>query len=331
MYHRKRFAVIKKAKHLIKKHERLRKIYQQYRVIKYTAKHKLGISRFDLNSKIADIKRSYYVAFFAEFLCNFKCSYCIQDNIKRTEYKRIDVDSVIQYLRREVKPYESILTIVGGEVTINSHFRHLIESLCEDFYITVTTNLGSRFFSDDFDRFIAWAKKYRIRWCASYHPEFMDIDIFIDRIKKMKKAGIEVGNVASVKTPLLTAQAREKLENAEIGFTYQTFWGIDDESGILLPQKDDHPDFDYERYKSMCGKQYKKTCRCRTVDYFGHARHLIGPDGRIYNCSHLLYTQKHPVGHIDNGWPQNLLDPIECSEYGHCNPCDFYDMEVLKE
>ena len=127
--------MIKNAKHFIKKHGRLRKIYQNYRVIKYTAKSKLGISTFDLNRKVADIKRSYYVAYFAEFLCNFRCSYCIQDNIKRTEYKRIDVDRVIQYLRTEVKPHESILTIVGGEVTINPHFRHLIESLCKDFYI----------------------------------------------------------------------------------------------------------------------------------------------------------------------------------------------------
>jgi MoaA/NifB/PqqE/SkfB family radical SAM enzyme len=323
--------VIKKAKHLIKKHSKLKKIYQNYRVMKYTAKYNLGKRNFDLDSKIAEIRRTYYVAYFAESLCNFKCSYCIQDNIKRTEYQRIDVDKIIRYLQKEVKPKESMLAIIGGEVTVGPHFRHLIESLCKDFYITVTTNLGSRFFSDDFDKFIDWAKKNRIRWSASYHPEFMDVDIFIERIRKMKKAGIEIGNAAAVKTPLLSAEARQKLENADIGFIYQTFWGIDDESSILLPQTDDHPDFDYERYKKMCGKQNKGICKCRTVDYFGHARHLIGPDGNIYNCAHLLYTQKHPVGHIDKGWPENLLDPIECTEYGHCNPCDFFDMEIMSE
>ena len=79
----------------------------------------------------------------------------------------------------------------------------------------------------------------------------------------------------------------------------------------------------------MCGKQIKETRRCRTVDYDGHARHLISSDGTIYNCHHLLYKEKHPIGHIDNGWPENILDPIVCGEYGHCNPCDFRDMEVL--
>jgi hypothetical protein len=39
--------------------------------------------------------------------------------------------------------------------------------------------------------------------------------------------------------------------------------------------------------------------------------------------------KKHPICYIDNGWPENILDPIVCGEYGHCNPCDFRDMEVL--
>lgn len=323
--------MIKRLKHIIKRHGRLRKIYQKYRILKYTTMYKLGRRNFDLHSKIADIKRTYYVAYFAEPLCNFKCSYCIQDQIKRTEFKRVDIDNIIRYLKNEVKPRESILSIIGGEVTVNPHFRYLIESLYNDFYITVTTNLGSRFFSDDLNTFIGWAKKYQIRWNISFHPEFMDVDLFIERILKMKNAGIKTGQVAAVKTQLLSPEVCKKLENAAIGFTYQTFWGIDEKNGRLLPQTDNHPDFDYERYKKMCGKQHKRTCKCRTVDYFGHARHLIGPDGNIYNCAHLLYTQKHPIGHIDNGWPENLLDPIECSEYGHCNPCDFFDMEVVSE
>ena len=79
----------------------------------------------------------------------------------------------------------------------------------------------------------------------------------------------------------------------------------------------------------MCCRQYKKSCVCKTVTPNGQARHLIAPDGKIYNCHHLLYTQKHSVGHINNGWPANILEPIKCTEYGYCNGCDIYDMEVL--
>ena len=157
----------------------------------------------------------------------------------------------------------------------------------------------------------------------------MDIDLFIERVKKIQDAKIEMDQVSAVDNTLLVKKDRLKLENAGIGFTYQSPLGIDEESGELLPKSDDHPDFNYERYEEMCGKKNKETRECKTVDYEGHARHLISSDGTIYNCHHLLYKEKHPIGHIDKGWPKNILDPIICGEYGHCNPCDFRDMEVL--
>ncbi len=318
--------MIRKIKNRLKEYEQLRKVKQKVDILKLKTKNKFGNERLDIDREIIRIKRTYYLAYFMEFLCNFNCSYCIQDKISRNEYERIDVNRVIDYLKTEAKPKESCLAIVGGEVTINPHFEYVIESLCKEFYITVTTNLGSRFYKD-FDKFLKWAKKNRLLWNTSYHHEFMDVDLYIQRIRAMKNAGLEVGQVTSVKSSFLPMEDREKLESANIGFEYQTFFGIDEKTGELLPKTWGHPDFDYERYKKMCGKQYKKTCQCRTTVCSGQARHLIAPDGRIYNCHHLLYTQKHPIGHL--GWPEDLLEPIECTEYGHCNPCDIFAMEIV--
>jgi organic radical activating enzyme len=309
-------------------------LYQQQKIFRAIIKNKLGIrgrsgiGEFNLDRRISEIRRRYYVAYFIDLRCNFRCSYCIQDDINRKEYDKTSVGRVINYLKKEVKSREGDLTIIGGEPTLSSDFRYVVESLCDDFYITVTTNLNTRFYKD-FDEFIKWAKKVKIRWNVSYHPEFMDIDLFIERVRKIQEAKIEMEQVSAVKLSLLSTSDRQKLENANIGFTYQSSLGIDKESGELLPKTDDHPDFNYERYQEMCGKQNKETRRCKTVDYDGHARHLISSNGAIYNCHHLLYKEKHPIGHIDNGWPKNILDPIVCGEYGHCNPCDFRDMEVL--
>ena len=326
--------MLKKIKHTIRKNPKLRQAYQHQKIFRYKIKHKLGIGSksaiggFDLDRRISEIRRRFYVAYFIDLRCNYRCSYCIQDDINRKEYDKTSVDRVINYLKKEVKPRESDLTIIGGEPTLSADFGYVVESLCNDFYITITTNLSTRFFKD-FDGFIKWAKKINVRWNVSYHPEFMDINLFIERVKKIQEARIEMDQVSAVKLDLLSEADRKKLENAGIGFTYQTRTGIDEESGELLPKTDDHPDFNYERYQEMCGKQIKETRRCRTVDYNGHARHLISSDGSIYNCHHLLYKQKHPIGHIDNGWPENILDSIVCGEYGHCNPTDFHDMEVL--
>ena len=326
--------MLKKIKHRIRKNPKLRQAYQHQKIFRYTIKHKLGfgsrfgIGGFDLDRRISEIRRRFYVAYFIDLRCNYRCSYCIQDDINRKEYDKTSVDRVINYLKKEVKPRESDLTIIGGEPTLSADFSYVVESLCNDFYITITTNLSTRFYKD-FEGFIKWAKKVKVRWNVSYHPEFMDINLFIERVKKIQEARIEMDQVSAVKLDLLSEADRKKLESAGIGFTYQTNMGIDEESGELLPKTDDHPDFNYERYQEMCGKQIKETRRCRTVDYNGHARHLISSDGSIYNCHHLLYKQKHSIGHIDNGWPENILDSIVCGEYGHCNPTDFHDMEVL--
>jgi sulfatase maturation enzyme AslB (radical SAM superfamily) len=326
--------MLNKIKHRIRKNPKLRQAYQSQKILRYTIKHKfgignkLGIGGFHLDRRISEIKRRYYVAYFIDLRCNYRCSYCIQDDINRREYDKTSVDRVIHYLKTEVKPRETNLTIIGGEPTLSADFSYVVESLCNDFYITITTNLSTRFYKD-FDGFIEWAKKVKIRWNVSYHPEFMDIDFFIARVKKIQEAKLEMDQVSAVKNDILSEADRNKLENAGIGFTYQSALGIDKESGELLPKTDSHPDFNYERYQEMCGKQIKETRKCKTVDYDGHARHLISSDGTIYNCHHLLYKEKHPIGHIDNGWPENILDVIICGEYGHCNPCDFRDMEVL--
>ena len=326
--------LVNKIKHRIRKNPKLRDVYQAQKILRYKIKHKLGVGNrlgiggYDLNRRISEIKRRYYVAYFIDLRCNYRCSYCIQDDINRKEYDKTSVDRVINYLKKEVKPRESDLTIIGGEPTLSADFAYVVESLCNDFYITIGTNLSTRFYKD-FDAFIKWAKKVQIRWNVSYHPEFMDIDLFIERVKKIQAAKLEMDQVSAVNNDLLSELDMAKLEDADIGFTCQKPLGIDEATGELLPKKDDHPDFDYERYQEMCGKTIKETRKCKTVDYDGHARHLISSDGTIYNCHHLLYKEKLPIGHIDNGWPENILNPIVCNEYGHCNPCDFRDMEVL--
>jgi MoaA/NifB/PqqE/SkfB family radical SAM enzyme len=320
--------MIRKIKNRLKQYEQVRAIKQRLEITRLKSVYRFGREKFDIERRIANVKRTYYLAYFLEFLCNFRCNYCIQGKIERNEYDRIDVGLVADYLRSRARPKERFLAIIGGEVTINPHFKFLIESLCNDFYITVTTNLGSRLYYK-FDEFLEWAGTYKIRWNTSYHPGFMDVDLYIKRVKAMKKAGLEVGQVTSVKGPQLPMEDRRRLESADIDFEYQTFFGLDDKTGELLPKSCEHPDFDYERYRKMCCRQYRKTCTCKTSTRNGHARHLIAPDGKIYNCHHLLYAQKHPLGHISDGWPANLLEPIRCKEYGYCNACDIYDMEVL--
>ena len=112
--------MLNKVKHKIRKNPKLRKIYQNQKIFRYRVKHKLGVGNnlgiggFDLDRRISEIKRKYYVAFFIDLRCNYRCSYCIQDDINRREYDKTSVDRVINYLKTEVKKIKtSNLTLIG--------------------------------------------------------------------------------------------------------------------------------------------------------------------------------------------------------------------------
>ena len=76
--------MLKNIKHTIRKNPKLRQAYQHQKIFRYTIKHKLGIGRksalggFDLDRRISEIRRRYYVAYFIDLRCNYRCSYCIE-------------------------------------------------------------------------------------------------------------------------------------------------------------------------------------------------------------------------------------------------------------
>lgn len=275
--------------------------------------------RFELDR----LEQRYYLAYFMDMRCNYNCSYCIQSGIQRGGYSRIPPDEVITYLLEHAQRKERCLGIVGGEATVNPEFRRTIEKLHQTFSITVTTNLGSKLF-EDMDAFLEWAVAHPIEWHASFHAEFMDPTVFVSRVRRMQEAGL-VCIPEGVDTEGMSEKQREIILGGGIGFQFQVFLGSDAE-GNLVPREHPDPSFSYDRYKAMCGGN-PRPCTCRTVTRSRHARHLIAPDGSIYNCHQLLYRQLNPVGHIRSGWPKGLLDWQECNLLGDCNPCDMGDME----
>ena len=62
--------MIKKIKYQIRKNHKLRQVYQFQKILRYRVKHKLGLGNkfgiggFDLDRRISEIKRRYYVAYF---------------------------------------------------------------------------------------------------------------------------------------------------------------------------------------------------------------------------------------------------------------------------
>ena len=220
----------------------------------------------------------------------------------------------------------------------------------------MTTNLFSGLYRD-IDKFIEWAQSFKVRWNTSYHPDQgMDVDLFIDRVRKLKQARIHVDQVASVDTHRLTPPLISKLMIANIGWRlqYNTGIGINtgcgikaDKNGELLPKtiKDirtflplawndfqKYIDDNYSKYLESCGMKLDQEVECSTD------RIIIGPDNHLYTCHSLCYQQRKDLslGHISS-----LMDmkekgykvgtPIKCPIFGRCDPCDTGCIKIKKE
>lgn len=222
----------------------------------------------------------------------------------RLNPKIIDVEAVLQFL--EHNRIDHSVKLMGGEATLHPDFEHLMDGLLRLYRkITITSNLHGLWFKD-FDKTLTKMKSWghKVKWNTTFHPDFMDVDMYVARIRALKAANINLSQVATTDTPDLDPGIIESLHSADIGWRLQTFTGRN-KNGELLPKTWDdvnrkYPQLydpskyinNYDEYVSGCedanlgGKDYRQGwVECST------SRFLIGPDNNIYPCHRHLYVQ----------------------------------------
>ena len=70
------------------------------------------------------------------------------------------------------------------------------------------------------------------------HPEWMDVDLYIEPVRAMQTAGYKMNQVTATDTPELSDDVADKLNSAEIGWKLQMFVGRDGQ-GELQPRSPD--------------------------------------------------------------------------------------------
>ena len=298
-----------------------------------------------------------YLYYCPNLFCSMACKWCIQEH--PNEFVRAIKDKsnhklVIEWLKKN--RFLDTLAIAGGEATLHPGFKEIIEELSSLYKITVTTNLFSGLYKD-MPGFIEWAKKFSVRWNTSYHPaQNLSVDVFIERVKAMKAADLNIDQVASVDSHELSNDYIRKLLTANIGWTlqYNTGVGVNtgqgirpDPNGELKPRTQGdirtylplawndwqkYVGANYSKYHEACGKVSLQTVQCATD------RIIIGPDDHIYTCHSLTYMQRKDLslGHIstlmdlkERGY--KFWTPIKCDQFGRCDPCDVGCMKIKKD
>lgn len=255
-------------------------------------------------------RRYNYIGAFLTFTCRYRCSYCInrfEENLIRR--KNRSGKDWVKGLNRLVSPPDLPVTLQGGEPSCHPDFIYIINHLKPELNVDILTNV-------DFDvkKFMARVPPERLKRNApyasirvSYHPEVMKLEETIEKVLKMLNKGYSIGiwGVIHPKQKDAILKAQEKCKNLGIDFRTKEFLG--EYKGKLYGRY---------KYKRASSKKLKKTVKCRTTEL------LIDSRGKIYRCHYDLYKGINPIGY--------LLDPNfqikdrfrECSNFGHCNPCD---------
>jgi MoaA/NifB/PqqE/SkfB family radical SAM enzyme len=257
-----------------------------------------------------------YIAVFLTLGCNLRCSFCINNYNTRAfsniRNKMIDERQWITGLNRITSRSDLPITLQGGEPLIHPDFVGIINGiktkseLNPGLEVDILTNLYDiifveKFFKVDPDRIKRDAPYASIR--VSYHPEQMDINVLIRNVLALKEKGYYVG-VWSVAHP----DQMEKIEKAKKLFLSV---GVDFRLKEFLGECNGH-----YRYKGACDKKFYKNVLCKTTEL------IVGPDGSVYRCTSDLYEGREPIGSILDTDFQIEDKFRECSNFGHCNPCD---------
>jgi MoaA/NifB/PqqE/SkfB family radical SAM enzyme len=123
------------------------------------------------------------------YKCNYQCSYCPWwkkgKEEKHTFFESVTVDSWRKIWDEVFKKYWcSHVRFSGGEPTIYPNFFDLVAILLERHTVDITTNL-----SFDITNFATKVKPGGISISASFHPEFNEIDPFLEKVIFLHKNG----------------------------------------------------------------------------------------------------------------------------------------------
>jgi len=294
-----------------------------------------------------------YLLIITNLHCNHRCSYCIQQESSldvRMTPDRVDVDLLLKFLRRNRIARSAKL--MGGEATLHPDFERLMDGLLEIYpKVVLTTNVNGKWYRN-FPKALETMQRWGRRgvWNTTYHPAWMDVDVYIDRIRAMMAAGLKLDQVTATDTPELSQQTAEKLHGAEIGWKLQPFTGRN-AAGELLPRTldDVRRGFPLLYFPRKYIEHYADYLReCEDANYGGDdlrdewvkcTTHyfLIGPDNLVYPCHRHLYAQ-------DRRYAAGSLEDVEMRKFKFkwsklfgrwslpcdtkCNPCDFRSVKL---
>lgn len=282
----------------------------------------LTVNTHEHNLKTLTSPHRVFFTWDIHYRCNYKCSYCNaqkpgQDDFIEARY--LEVAQWIAIWRDIYKRYGSCeIQLTGGEPFTYPKIMDLITQLSKIHTLEFSTNL-----SWDVEPFIKNITPDRARIGVSFHPEFIDFNLFLDKALRLKNSGFEVWVNYVAYPPILKDMPKYKLEveKAGMNFSILPFTGVFDgrsypdeylESERKIMNCDDINIFNKKTIDWKTGEQKNKTMGrlCR----MGQRYAKIHPDAEAYRCCGIGSSK---LGNLITGTFELLEEPAHCE----CEQC----------
>lgn len=166
--------------------------------------------------------------------CNYRCSYCIfwQEEQYKQRYPYVEIDKWKEIWDNIFEKYWCChIRFSGGEPFVYPNFIDLIAMLSQRHTVDVTTNL-----SFDIERFLNKIKPEGITLSASFHPEFVEIDKFIEKVLFLNNKGFPTSVAFVAYPPYLENLEQYKSATEKIGTIFKIIPFIGEFEGKKYPQ-----------------------------------------------------------------------------------------------
>jgi MoaA/NifB/PqqE/SkfB family radical SAM enzyme len=263
--------------------------------------------------------------------CNYRCTYCHapkpwNPNTRKTVYPGIK--KWIDIWKKIYDDYgETEMVISGGEPFIYPNFIELVSKISQMHIIEFCTNL---FFN--VDSVVNNMNPKRVRIGTSYHPQYTELDIFIEKVNILKNAGFEVWTNFVPWPPFISQleDIKQTFEKNGIKIILQPFigeynskhypQGYSTEEKKMLGIFTDEANIKTVEFKTT-NESNKKGKLCRMGENYA----FIHPDGEVDRCckDHTL-----KLGNIIEGTFKLLEKPAVCmAQECNCWRCMLVETE----
>jgi radical SAM superfamily enzyme YgiQ (UPF0313 family)/MoaA/NifB/PqqE/SkfB family radical SAM enzyme len=263
------------------------------------------------------------------YACNYKCSYCHAPKPEHPDVRKavyLTSDAWVDVWKKMYEQYGTWEILVsGGEPFVYPGFIELMIKLSRIHFFGVCTNLEW-----DVRRFVKYVSPLRVRMETSFHPEFADLDKFVEKLKVLRQHGFEPTVNFVSWPPLLEKMKRIKESVEAIGclFSLQPFIGqFENRSypqGHTVEEKEYfkifQPDHNFKTvdFKTTKESDSTKGKLCR----MGQNYVFIHPDGQASRCCR---DHTFSLGNIIDGSFKLLEEPVAC----HAQNCNCWRRMVV--